>query len=209
MLESKNIYILGYSGHAYVVLDTALSNNYVVKGYFDNTKVESNPYCIDYLGAENQVDIQSILKTDYIFPAIGSNNIRKKLIHFIESKDLNQITLIDKSACVSLKATIGKSTLVGPRAIINSMVEIGKGCIINSGTIIEHECKIGNFTHIAPGSVLTGNITVGNEVFIGANATIIPGVKIGDNAMIGAGAVVIKYIANNETWVGNPARRII
>lgn len=209
MLESKNIYILGYSGHAYVVLDAALSNHYVVKGYFDNSKVENNPYQINYIGEETKVDIKSILKSDYIFPAIGSNSIRKKLIHFIESKHLNQIALIDKSACVSLKAILGKSTLVGPRAIINSMVEIGKGCIINSGTIIEHECKIGDFTHIAPGSVLTGNVTVGKEVFIGANATIIPGVTIGDNAVVGAGAVVIKNIASNETWVGNPARRII
>lgn len=209
MLESKNIYILGYSGHAYVVLDVALSKNYILKGYFDNYKVENNVYHIDYLGDETKVDVKSILGSDYIFPAIGSNGIRKKLIHFIESNHLKQVALIDKSACVSLKATIGKSTLVGPKAIINSMVKIGKGCIINSGTIIEHECKIGNFTHIAPGSVLTGNITVGNEVFIGANATIIPGITIGDNVVIGAGTVVVKDIANNETWVGNPARRII
>lgn len=209
MLESKNIFILGYSGHAYVVLDIALSNDYVVKGYFDSAKAINNPYHLNYIGEESKVDIKSILKSDYIFPAIGSNNIRKKVIDFIESNHLNQTTLIDKSACISLKTTIGKSTLVGPRATINSMVEIGKGSIINSGAIIEHECKIGNFTHIAPGSVLAGNVTVGNHVFIGANATIIPGIKIGDNAVIGAGAVVINDIANNETWVGNPARRII
>lgn len=209
MLESKNIFILGYSGHSYVVLDMALSNSYIIKGYFDNKKADSNPYKINYLGEENKVDIKSIIKSDYIFPAIGSNSIRKKVIEFIESNQLNQLALIDKNACVSKKAIIGKSTLVASRAIVNSMVEIGKGCIINSGAIIEHECKIGDFAHIAPGAVLTGNITVGDNAFIGANATIIPEIKIGNNAIVGAGSVVINNIENNETWVGNPARRII
>ncbi|MGB1307433.1 MAG: acetyltransferase [Oceanihabitans sp.] len=209
MLESKNIFILGYSGHAYVVLDTLLSNNYKIKGYFNKTKTNSNPYNLSYLGDENNVAIQTIIKEDFIFPAIGSNTIRKKVIAFIEANHLNQTVLIDTSAKVSKQALIKKSTLVGPRAIINSMAEIGKGCIINSGTIIEHECKIGNFTHIAPGTVLAGSVSVGNEVFIGANATILPGIKIGNKAVIGAGAVVIKDIGENETWVGNPAKRII
>lgn len=208
MLESKNIHIFGYSGHAYVVIDVALSNNYVVKSYFDKFELNKNPYNLIYNGFENEVDVKSIVKADMVFPAIGSNLIRKKVVDLIENLDLSQTVLIDSSASVSIRSIIQESSLVAPNSIINSMVFVGKGTIVNSGAILEHECRIGNFTHIAPGAVLAGNVIVGENVFIGANSTIKEGIVIGNNALIGAGSVVISDIPSNETWVGNPARSI-
>ena len=207
MLESKDIHILGYSGHAYVVIDTALSNNLVVKSYFNQSKTSSNPYNLAYSGNENEVDIKSIVKLDYIFPGVGSNRIIEKLVEFIEQNNLKQTKLIATNASVSPFAKIEFSTFIAPLAIVNSMAKIGKGCIINSGAVIEHECKIGDFTHIAPRATLAGNVVVGKHVFIGANAVVKQGVIIGDNVIVGAGAVVINDIPSNETWVGNPARR--
>jgi sugar O-acyltransferase (sialic acid O-acetyltransferase NeuD family) len=208
VLESKNIYILGYSGHAYVVIDVALSNNFVIKGYFDNTKSKINPYNLDYLGLETKVDIKEIIKSDFVFPAIGDIKTRKNVISFIEKNNLNQTKLIHESASVSHLALVKPSTVIAPNSTVNSMAKIGKGCIINSGAIVEHECQIGDFTHIAPGAILAGNVIVGNEVFIGSNVIIKQGIEIGNNSIIGAGTVVINKIPSNQTWVGNPARRI-
>lgn len=208
MSYSKNIYLLGYSGHAYVVIDIALSNDYGVKGYFDFFEAKNNPYNLNFLGSETKVDTKLIVKSDIVFPAIGSNKIRKRAIEFIEKNNFSQVYIIDKTASVSLLATINVSSMVGSKAIVNSMSTIGKGCIINSGAIIEHECVIDNFTHVAPGAVLAGNVKVGQNVFIGAGAIIKQGITIGDNAIIGAGAIVIRDVPSNETWVGNPARRI-
>lgn len=208
MLESKYIYVLGYSGHAYVVLDVALSNDFVINGYFEHNKSKNNPYNIEYLGSEKEVDFKSIVKSAFVFPAIGDNKIRKKVISFIENNHLNQTNLISKSASVSPLASVGLSTLIAPNSTVNSMAKIGKGCIINSGSIVEHECQIGDLSHIAPGATLAGNVTVGKEVFIGGNAVIKQEITIGDNAIIGAGAVVINNIPNNETWVGNPAKKL-
>ncbi|MBC8766924.1 acetyltransferase [Arenibacter sp. BSSL-BM3] len=208
MLESKKIHILGYSGHAYVVIDIALSNNLIVQSYFDKLQTKINPYDLVYSGSETEVDIKSLIKSDHIFPAVGSNSLRTKLITFIEEHDLNQTTLIALSAYISPLASVGLSTLIGPKVIVNSMASIGTGCIINSGAIIEHECKVEDLSHIAPGCVLAGNVTIGNNSFIGANSVVKNGVKIGKNVIVGAGAVVINNIPDNETWVGNPAKRI-
>lgn len=208
MLESKIIHVLGYSGHAYVVIDVALSNNLLVQSYFDRTQVENNPYNLAYSGSENEVDVRAVIKSDFIFPAVGANGIRKKLVAFIEKHDLNQTTLKAQSASISKLTSIGLSTFIGPKVIINSLGRIGKGCIINSGAILEHECMVGNYCHIAPGAVLTGNVEIGNNSFIGANSVIIQGVSIGSNVVVGAGAVVIDNIPDNEIWVGNPAKRI-
>lgn len=199
---------MGYSGHAYVILDIALANNYNVRGYFDKKEATFNPYKLPYLGDESTIDITNIVKSSYIFPAMGSNSVRKKLITFAKDYGLNQVKLIDSSAWVSPHACIGSSSVVAPNAIVNSLAEVGDGCIINSGAIIEHECKIGDFSHIAPGAVLAGNITLGTLAFVGANAVIKQGITVGDNVTIGAGSVVLKDIPNGEVWAGNPAKRI-
>lgn len=208
MLKSKDIFILGYSGHAYVVLDVALANNYQIKGYFDLKAAVHNPYNIHFMGNEEKCDLTNIVKNHLIFPAVGSNIIREKLYSLIESHQLKQTILVDNSASVSSMAKVGSSTLVAPNAVINSMAIIGKACIINTSAIIEHECKIGDFTHIAPGAVLAGNVTIGKRTFIGANAVVKQGITIGNNVVVGSGAVVIKNISDDETWVGNPARKI-
>lgn len=208
MSESKALYILGYSGHALVAIDAALSNGYKINGYFDKNKAKTNPYRIKFLGSETEVNIKEIVNENAVFPVVGDNIIRKRLVKFIETNNLKQLTVIDASSLISNKAIIGKSTLIGARTIINSMVEIGQGSIINTGTIIEHECIIGNFSHIAPGSVLAGEVRVGDNVFIGANATIKQGISIGDNVIVGAGSVVLKDIPDEETWIGNPARKL-
>ena len=95
MSESKKIYILGYSGHAYVVIDIALSNNYEIIGYFDKEKAVQNPYSLSYFGDEQKLDIKKIVANNYIFPAIGSNFIRKNVVNLLDKNNLKQIVLID------------------------------------------------------------------------------------------------------------------
>nr|WP_277612690.1 acetyltransferase [Eudoraea chungangensis] len=199
---------MGYSGHAYVVADIALANNYSIKGYFDFQKSLKNPYKIHFLGNENEVDVPKIIADAAVFPAIGSNLIREKVTNFIIKNGLKQIRLFAPSSFISNNAEIESSTVIGPNAVVNSLSTIGLGSIINSGAIVEHECSLGSFSHLAPGAILAGNVKVGKRTFIGANAVVKQGVEIGDNVVIGAGCVVIEDIPSNGTWVGNPARNI-
>ncbi|EKF54436.1 sugar O-acyltransferase, sialic acid O-acetyltransferase NeuD family protein [Galbibacter marinus] len=208
MSEFKNIYILGYSGHAYVVVESALSNNHTIQGYFDTKANEDNPYRLTFCGNEKEVDLKAIVGDDYVFPTVGDNELRKKISETLEQYHFNQFTIIDKSAKVSKTAKINVSTYVSSGAIINARAVIGKACVINTAAIVEHECIVGDFSHIAPGAVLLGNVKVGEESFIGANSVIKEGVSIGDHVIVGAGSVVIKDLPSHTTWVGNPARRI-
>jgi len=53
------------------------------------------------------------------------------------------------------------------------------------------------------------NITrIGCGAMIGAAVVVLPGITIGAGAIIGAGSVVTQDIPANETWVGNPARKL-
>ena len=42
--------IIGYSGHSFVILDSALKSKLNCNGYYERNKKEFNPFDIDYLG---------------------------------------------------------------------------------------------------------------------------------------------------------------
>ncbi|MGB1094641.1 MAG: acetyltransferase [Bacteroidia bacterium] len=208
MLESKSIYIFGYSGHAYVVIESILDLGFTIKGYFDIQKVHHNPYNLKYMGSEKSVDVKQIVGSDFVFPCVGDNTLRNQMLQLFKEKGLNQCTIIDPTANVSPSAQIGVSSYVGKGSIINAQAQIGDACIINSGAIIEHECGVSSACHIAPGAILCGNVQVGNKTLIGSRSVIRPNLSICGDVTLGAGSVLVKSIENEGTWVGNPAREI-
>ena len=208
MQDSKKVYIFGYSGHAYVLIESMLDWGYTILGYFDKHEAIFNPYELEYLGFELNVDLKTIIKNDYVFPTMGEGHIRKKLVAvFIEQK-LNQFTLIDKTANVSKSATIGLSSYVGKNSCVNALAKIGHGVILNTSSVIEHECEIDDFSHIAPSATLAGNVKVGSSSFLGANSVCKQNIRIGSNCILGSGSNLIKDLPDGEIWAGNPAKKI-
>lgn len=205
MKNDQKIYLLGMSGHALSVIDALQSNRQVPSGYFD--QLENKNSFITFLGPESKEKCGEYLESDAIlFPSVGSNHIRKKMVTLIEELDYQQTIISHEQTIVSETAKIGVSTFVSAGAIVNAHARIGKGVIINTGAIIEHECEIADFVHIGPGAVLAGDVSIGELSFIGANATVKQGVKIGSNVAVGAGSVVLKDIPDNCVYVGNPAK---
>ncbi len=203
----KNAIIIGYSGHSYVVLDTLLSNKFHVLGYCEKEKKASNPYNLEYLGEENDPELNSLFETSHIFIGIGDNKARAEIFNSFFKKNITCPFVIHNSANVSPLAQINLGTVVLPGAIINSCAQLGKAIICNSSSVIEHECKIEDYCHIAPGAVLAGNVSVGAYSFIGANSVIKQGVRIGSNVIIGAGSVVTNDVESGAVVYGNPARK--
>lgn len=206
MLNSKSLYIFGYSGHAYVVIETALALGYEIKGYFDIKEAVVNPYQIPYLGFEKEVDLKHIVGADLVFPTVGDNGLRAQLVAMFQSLGLSQLSMVDPTAMVSPRAKIGPSTYVGKGSIVNAQSQIGAGVIINSGAIVEHECRIADGCHVAPGATLCGNVVIGDNSFIGANSVVRPSINIANGVVLGAGSVLLRDIIEPGIWFGNPAR---
>jgi sugar O-acyltransferase (sialic acid O-acetyltransferase NeuD family) len=205
---TKRVFLFGYSGHAYVIIESFMAAGFTIAGYFDYHEAITNPYQIPYFGFEGSVDVPSIVKSDFVFPSVGDNAIRAKLVSFFERHYLKQCVLIDPSAKVSQSSSIGLSTYVGVNAIVNPQTQIGNGVIINTAAVVEHECEVQDFCHIAPVAVLCGNVSVGKGTFIGANAVVRNNTSICSDVILGAGSVVVKSIEEKGIWVGNPSKKV-
>jgi sugar O-acyltransferase (sialic acid O-acetyltransferase NeuD family) len=201
---SNEIIFIGYSGHAYTVIDVAQKAEYEPKGYFDLVENTLNPFQLTYFGNERDFDFSKI--GSVVFPAIGDNRLRMKIHLFIQENKLNECSLIHPNTTLGFDVSVGVSTLIAAGVIINPLGKIGVGCILNTGSILDHEARIENYVHICPGVTLAGNVTVGEGTFVGANSTIVQGVTIGKNCIIGAGSVVLKNVDDNTVMVGNPAK---
>ena len=207
MSEHKNVYIFGYSGHAYVIIESLLQAGYRILGYFDMKEATKDPYNLTYLGSEDNSDVKKVVGNNLVFPAVGSNLVREKMINFFDTHGLEQFVLIDPSAIVSPTASIGVSTYVGKNVIVNAQSKISKGVILNSGCIVEHECNISNYVHIAPGTVLCGNVNIGEKTFVGAKVVVKQNISICADVTIGAGSIVVKDINTKGTWLGCPIKK--
>ena len=208
-MKLKDIIIVGYSGHAYVVCDIFESTHQKVIGYCENEAKALNPYDFKYFGQEtSELGLQNIRNNDY-FIGIGSNSIRTKIQNNLQDTyNLYPINAIHSSAIISKTVILGNGIMVSANVTINALTQIKDGVICNTGCIIEHECLIGKYAHIGPGAVLAGNVSIGEQTFVGANSVIKECVKVGKNVTIGAGTVVIRDIPDNTTVVGNPQRII-
>ena len=203
----KPVAIVGYSGHAFVIIDILLNAGRLVTAYCDQEEKDFNPYHLTYLGKESEV-VDKLKRFDF-FACVGHNGIREK-IHTNLSQYLgNPINAIHPSAVISASVKIGDGVMIAANATLNPLVQLGKGVICNTSTSIDHECVIGDFCHIAPGAVLCGNVEIGHGTFVGANSVIRQGIKIGHHVTIGAGTVVVKDVPDGATVIGNPAKNLI
>lgn len=206
-MTDKNIILIGYSGHAFVVYGILTAAGKKVTGYCDREEKTNNPFGLTYFGGEDSTGAKEAFITNEVFIAVGDNNIREKIFSKLQASGVQLVNAVHPSAVIDPSAQIAtNAVMIAANATINPLARIGKGAICNTGSIIEHECVVGDFAHIAPGAVLCGNVTVGNNSFVGANAVVRQGTRIGSNVMIGAGAVVVKDVPDGATVMGSPAR---
>lgn len=205
MHSKLNVILVGYSGHAYVVIDILKKNHRKLEGYCEINNKIHNPYKLKYLGNENNL-FESHYQNFEFFVAIGDNKMRNIIFLNLFNKKAKFTSVIHPNATLSSELKFGEMVLIAGGCTINPFSKIGNGVICNTGASIDHECQIGDFSHIGPNAVLCGNVKVGIKTFIGANAVIKEGVSIGDNSVIGAGSVILKNVPNNSLVVGNPGK---
>lgn len=200
---NKKIILIGAGGHGLVAADIAKLNGYEEIMFLDDNLTKSYNYpIIDTIKHINKY-------SDYdFFVSIGNNQLREKLLSFLDDNMFNVVTLIHPSAIISDNVDIGIGSILMAGVIINCKTIIGKGVILNTGTTIDHENNISNYVHLSPGCHTSGQVTIGENTWLGTGCIVINNINICSQCIIGAGGLVIKDIVVSGTYVGNPVRRI-
>lgn len=201
---TKQLVIVGASGHGKVIADIAEQLGFIVKFYDDAYPNKTN---IKHWAIQGTcADLIALHTTPIdVVVAIGNNEIRQQKIQLLQKNSFNLITLIHPTAVISKYAVIAAGTVVFAGAIINAFAKVGEGCIINTSAVVEHDCTIGDFTHICPNVALAGGVIVGSKSWVGIGSQVRQLITIGDNCLIGAGSTVVKNIPKNVTVFGSPA----
>ncbi len=210
--KAKPLIIFGASGHAKVVIDVVERE----KSYDIDWLVDDDPKLLglEICGYQIAGDRSALLtrakdvEKHSILIAIGQNQTRTDIAHWVKQHGYELATAMDPSAEISRRASIGHGSVIMPGCVINADTTIGENCIINTSASVDHDCKIGNGVHIAPGAALCGGVTVGDTTLVGAGAIIIPGVTVGKNAMIAAGSTVTKDLGDGVKVAGPSTRQL-
>lgn len=207
MNEKRKVIVIGAGGHSHSVCDILLQDpqNEII-GLLDNDPC-AGFWGIEVLGKDDLLpELYESEKAEYVFVALGSNKLRKKLTEYARSIGFKLFNAISPKAFISPHAELGEGIAIMPGAIIGPNALIGNGSIINTNASIDHDDVIGEYCHVAPGVAISGKSLIGELTFIGAGATVKDYIKIGSNVMVGAGASVIKDLPSDCTAVGVPAK---
>ena len=138
--------------------------------------------------------------------AIGNTAVRKEVIKKLEN--IRFAKLIDPSARISDRVSIGEGSIVCAGSIITVDVNIGKHNIINLNCTIGHDAVLSDFVTLYPSVNISGQVSIGTLTECGTGSQIIQGLTIAQGVSIGAGAVVVKNIEDDGIYAGCPARKI-
>lgn len=128
--------IIGYSGHAFVVLNVCKTIGLSVQFYCTPSEVtHSNPYQLAFLG-DQESDLFDWNEVDQFVLGIGDNAVRCKLAEQILNAGKEILTVIHPSAIINDFAHIGKGSFLSSNSVVNTIATVGQNCIINTGAII-------------------------------------------------------------------------
>lgn len=202
----EKLILIGAGGYAKSVIDSIDYYNYDLVGFIDEFKSEKSHLGIPVLASS----IEELKKPEqYVyFIAIGNNINRKRWYDILVDKKLRIINVVDKSAIVSPKATLGTGCFIGKFAVVNSKAVVGDNCIINTRALVEHGCTVSDHVNLSTNAVINGDVHIGIGSFVGSCSVTIGQLSIGEWSTVGAGAVVLKNVDNGVTVAGVPAKVI-
>ncbi len=126
---------------------------------------------------------------------------------FFADQDLQSVRMPHVSGVIlGNNVEIGANTTID-RGTLTPTV-IGRNCKIDNLVHIAHNVTLGENTKIVSNTTICGSVKTGQSVWIGGNSIIRDALSIGNNAVIGIGSTVTKNVPSDETWAGNPAKKI-
>ena len=150
----------------------------------------------------------------YYCITIADCKTRKLVVERMKNTNVKPLSLIFNDTIVIDQSNIGVGTIIMPGSKISTSVTIGDHVHVNFNSYIAHDCVIKDFVTISPSVTCCGNTVISECAFIGAASVIKQGApdkprRIGQNSRLGIGSNLLVDLPDNQTYVGNPAKRLM
>lgn len=156
--------------------------------------------------------IEDLENIDYkvnVVIAIGSPDIKRKLVEKLTNSNINFPTLIHPTVLIGNEfVSIGIGCIICASTIITCNIDIKDFVILNLMCTVGHDTVINSYSSFMPSVNISGEVVIHEEVYVGTGAKIINQLEIGNQTIVGAGAVVSKTLPEKCTAVGIPAKPI-
>lgn len=141
----------------------------------------------------------------------GSGQVRETLVAKLKSLGVTNEAYaihVHPSVWFSPGCRIGHGSILLAGCVLTTEVSIGAHVVAMPHVTFTHDVQIGNFATFAAGVSLGGGVEVGRAAYLGMNSVVRQGLRVGQGSILGMGSVLTKDLPKDETWAGNPARRL-
>lgn len=146
------LFIFGTGSHARKVFHYAAALGHEVAGFVDENAEAQPP--VPGVRVFHAALLKGPSEGDAMFVAIGSADVRKRLMDYFAGAGWEFPALVHPSAWVAPDARLEAGVLVAAGAVVETAAVVGRGAIVDIGALIDHECQVGAFRHLKPGEVL-------------------------------------------------------
>lgn len=209
MVKKQSILLFPCNGNAIEALDAA-RENFEVIGFVDDTPAKQQ-------SGWNGIPVFDRSAFDRFPDALvlavpgspASFQVRNEIIASLGVDEARWATVVHPSAQVSTYAQVGKNTFIMAGVVLTATSRVGNHVCILPNSVIHHDSSVGDYSLIGSNVVVAGYTTIGERCYIGSKTSVINNVNIGAGTLVGIGSNVITSIAENEKYVGNPAKSIL
>jgi len=117
-------------------------------------------------------------------------------------------TVVHPSVSIGAGSRVGPGSVLLAGTVLTADVTVGWHVAVMPQVVLTHDDRVGDYATIASGVRLGGGVVVDDGAYVGAGALVREGVKLGAGSLVGLGSVVLRDVPPEETWAGNPARRL-
>lgn len=198
----ETLFIYGNGGFGKEVFDIAKRTKKFENIYFLD---DNNSSSINVFSLEEAINFSNNNSAKFIL-GIGDPSTRIVLYNKLLKHKCELTSIVDPTAIISDKASIGKGVVICAFGIVGPDTIIGNNVVLNVQGIIGHDINICDHCVLSSQVNIGGGSTIGQGSYIGMASIVKEGIEIGDGSVLGMGSSLHRNLDSNLIAMGNPAR---
>lgn len=142
----------------------------------------------------------------------GSGQVRRRIARRLAAMGVRSSAfgrVVHPSVEVPQGCTIGPGCIVLSSVVMTTAVHLHRHVVVMPHVTLTHDDVVSDCATLCAGVTLGGRVTVEEGAYLGMSSSVRQDVTVGFDSVLGMGSVLLQDLPAGETWVGNPATRML